>query len=121
MEFTSEIKKQIVEGFIDIISRLASKSYQKRIWIKGEGPEMDAFDDAVCDYFGQCESILANYKYFGINEFQYNLLKNFKIAFENFSDKNDYPELFIDSPEWMKITEMAKAILKAFNCKKFRN
>lgn len=121
MEFSAEIKKQIVEGFIGIFTRIASKAYQKRIWVRGEGPEVDAFDDTVCDYFGQCDSILINYKEFGITEAQYNLLKNFKSAFEKFSDENDYPELFIDSPEWTKISEMAKEILKAFEYEKIRN
>lgn len=120
MDFSTEAKKQILEGFVDIISRFASKSYQNRIWIRGEGPEVDAFDDAVCDYFGQSGSILFNYKEFGVNEMQYHLLKKFENAFQKFSDKNDYPELFIDDPEWAEIIEMAKDILKAFNCKMFR-
>jgi len=54
MRISDEHNKQILEGFIDIFTRLASKNYQKKIWIKGEGPEVDDFDDTVCDFFGLC-------------------------------------------------------------------
>ncbi len=121
MEFSEETKKQIVEGFIDIFTRIASKDYQKRTWIRGEGPEEDAFDDMVCDYFGQCDSIIKNYKDFGISENQQKLLIDFRRKFQTFSDKNDYPEIFIDTPEWAKITEIAKEILTAFDYKRERN
>lgn len=36
-EFSHEVKKQILEGFIDIFTRISNKEFQKRIWIKGEG------------------------------------------------------------------------------------
>ena len=35
-----------------------------------------------------------------------------------FSDENDWPANFIDTPEWDRLVEMAKEMLKAFNYKK---
>lgn len=121
VEFSSEVRQQIVEGFIDIFTRIASKEYQKRIWIKGEGPEVDAFDDTVNDFFIECDSIIENYTYFKITESQCVLLKKFRKDFQVFCDENDFPEIFIDSPEWENITVMAQDILRAFNHKKIRN
>lgn len=122
MNFSDEIKKQILSGFIDIFTRIASKEYQKRVWIRGEGPEVDDFDDTACDFFIECDSILEKYKEFGITENQYYLLEKFRTAFEKFNDgpKPYLPEGFIDTPEWNKITEIAQQILQAFNYSKTR-
>ena len=117
MDFSTEAKKQIVEGFVEIFTRIASKKFQQRIWINGEGPEVDDFDDTVNEYFIECDSILENYKYFGITEVQYQILKKFRGEFRIFADANNWPTKFIDTPEWDKITKMAEEILKAFNYK----
>ena len=121
MEFSKETRNKIVNGFIDIFTRLSSKEFQKRIWIRGEGPEVDSFEDVVCDFFTECDSILENYEEFGLSETQYDLLRRFRDTFQAFTDENDWPESFIDSPEWNKITEMAKGMLIAFNYKKSRS
>ena len=115
MKFTDEQKKQIVRGFIKIFTRISNKEYQKRVWIEGKGSERDDFDDTVNDFFCECDSILEKHKKFGITENQYALLVKFREAFKAFSDENDYPGEFIESPEWKKIMEMAKKVLKVFN------
>lgn len=120
MKMSNEDKKQILEGFIDIFTRISNKEYQKRVWIRGEGPEVDDFDDTANDFFIECDSILENYKDFGITENQYQCLKKFREKFEIFSDENHWPYKFIDSTEWDKITEMANEILKVFNYQKVR-
>lgn len=120
MEISNEDKKQILDGFIDIFTRISSREYQKRIWIKGEGPEVDDFEDTVNDFFMECDSILENHKDFGITDSQYQLLEKFRDKFRTFSDENNWPQEFIDTLEWGKLTEMAKEILKAFNYKKLR-
>lgn len=120
MQLSDNDKKQILEGFIDIFTRISNKEYQKRIWIEGKGPEVDDFDDTACDFFGECDSILKNYKDFGITEDQHKLLKNFRDKFRTFSDTNDFPEEFIDTPEWEEIMERAREVLKAFNYQKIR-
>jgi hypothetical protein len=120
MKISNEDRKQILKGFIDVFTRIASKPYQKRIWIHGKGPEVDDFDDTVNDFFGECDSILEDYKGFGITDSQYQILKKFRDKFRKFSDENNWPHKFIETQEWEKITEMANEILKAFNYKKIR-
>jgi hypothetical protein len=118
---TDKIRKQILEGFIDIFTRIASKEYQKRVWINGVGPEVDDFDDTVCDFFQESDSIIENYKDFGITEDQYHYLKNFYAVFRAFADQNNWPPKFIDSLEWDRITKMAQKVLQSFHYKKSRN
>jgi hypothetical protein len=120
MHFSDTVKKQIVEGFIDIFSRLANKEYQRRVWIQGRGPECDNFDDVACDFFLECDSIIENYVYFEITPPQHHLLVQFRDVFRAFSNENDFPEEFIDTPEWARINEMAIEILDAFDYRKRR-
>lgn len=120
MKISNEDKRQILEGFIDIFTRIASKESQKRIWVNGEDPEVDDFDDSVNDFFVECDSILENYKDFEITGNQYQILKKFRNQFRIFSEANNWPQKFIETQEWGEITEMAKEILKSFNWKKIR-
>jgi hypothetical protein len=108
-------RKQIMETFIRMIDHISDKEYQKRAWIKGE--EAD-FDEAVCLFFGESDSILENYEAFGITEAQYKLLKKLRDKFRIFADKHDFPEEFIDTAEWAKIMALAKEVLKTFNYQK---
>lgn len=118
LKLTEENKKYILNEHLRNVSHIANKEYQKRVWIRGEGPEVDDFDDTVNDFMVVCDSILENYGDFKVTENQYKILKNFSTQFKSFSDKNYWPPEFIDTPEWGKIIEMAKELLKAFNYKK---
>src|ERR1700722_19885773 len=108
-------RKEVVEEFLKNIYRISNKEYQKRIWIEGLGPECHDFDEAVNDFFGDGDPILENYKDYGLSQFQYRLLKKFREKFRIFADTNDFPEEFINTPEWAKIMSLAKDVLKAFN------
>ena len=112
-------RKQILVSCLETIKDISDKEYQKRVWIRGEGPEVDDFDETVCDFFGDGDPIIENYKDFEITDRQYHLLVKFRDEFDAFcrGPALEYylPQLFIDTPEWEKITEMAKEVLKAFN------
>ncbi|MBS0584864.1 MAG: hypothetical protein JSR76_01015 [Verrucomicrobia bacterium] len=86
-----------------------------RAWVRAEGPECDNFDEICCRFFGTATGVLNEYKEFGLTDQQYLLLFNFRTEFELFANENDYPEEFIDTRKWIKITEMAKEMLKSFN------
>ena len=118
MQLTDEAKKSILDFVLRLIGHIADIEYQKRVWIRGEGPEVDDFDETVCHFFQEGDGVIEKYKDFGLTENQLQVLKKFRNQFEEFSDKNDFPEEFIDTPEWKKITEMAKEVLKAFHYNK---
>lgn len=108
-------RKQILETLIRVVDHISDKEYQTRIWIKGEGPEVDDFDETCCIFFGDGDPVLENYKEFGITDRQYAILKKFRDQFRIFSDENYWPPEFIETPEWEKITKMAKEVLRTFN------
>jgi len=111
-------RKQVIIVFLQNLYRISNKEYQKRVWIEGAGPECHDFDEAVNDFFGDGEPILENYQDCGLSQSQYRLLKKLYDEFRIFADKNDFPEEFIDTPEWASIMNLAKEVLKAFNYKK---
>ncbi len=101
-------RKQILESFLENIEGISNKEYQKRVWIRGEGPEVDDFTETTCHFFEEGEGILEEYKGFNITNKQYKLLVRFRDRFDKFVKE------FIDTPEWAKIMDMAKNVLKAF-------
>lgn len=117
-------RKQILASCLEIIAGISDKEYQKRVWIRGEGLEVDDFDETVCNFFQDGNGIIQNYKDFGITDKQYYLLVKFRDEFDAFRRgpalKYYLPQEFIDTPEWGKVTEMAKEVLKAFNYRKSR-
>jgi hypothetical protein len=115
---TDEDRKYTLNEHLRNISHISDKEYQRRIWIRGEGPECDDFDETCCHFFDDGDPILDHYKDFWITENQYQILEKFRNQFDDFSRKNDWPPAFIDTPEWDEITEMAKEVLKAFDHKK---
>jgi len=118
MKLSDIAKKNIISNFIEIIYGISDQEYQKRIWIRCEGPECDDFDETVNHFFIEGDAILEHYQDFGITEHQYRLLKKFREVFDTFCDDNDYPEEFIDTLEWDNITKLAQEILMAFNYQK---
>ena len=120
MKFTNEEKKQIIEGFLQNIFCASNKEYQWRVWIKGEGPECDDFDEFMNYFSLEGEDIIKNYKNFNITDKQYHLAKKLWDEVDTFDASTERPYLpqdFIDTPEWTKITELAKDVLVAFDWK----
>jgi hypothetical protein len=120
MKLTNEAKRDILDFVLGRVAAIADIKYQKRVWIQGEGPEVDDFDETVNNYSSDAEGILEHYKDFGITETQFQILRKFDKQFRDFYGENDWPHEFIDTPEWEKITQIAREVLEAFNYKKAR-
>ena len=119
MKLTDESKRDMLSFVIRQVAFIADKECQKKVWIRCVGPECYAYDDMCCDFFPTCDSVIEDYKHFGVTENQCVVLKKFRNEFEDFSDEySDWPSEFINTPEWEEITEMAKEVLKAFNYRK---
>jgi hypothetical protein len=111
-------KKQILKTFLDTIFEISDLEFQDRIWIKGLGPECSSFDEAICHFFDDGESIFNNYKSFKITTVQYQKILCLKNKLRNFCDANPiriHEEEIIFDPEWIEIRKIAADVLKAFN------
>ena len=112
--------KEFVMGLLGTIKDISDKEYQRRVWIRGEGPEVDNFDETVCFFFDDVEEIMEKFRQYGLTKNQYQILKEFRDKFEDFVDNRTHylPEDFIDTPWWQKIMNLAADVLKAFDYKK---
>jgi hypothetical protein len=115
-------RKQILKSVLETVKDISDKEYQKRVWIRGEGSEIDDFDEACCHFFGDANPMIENYRDFGIRDDQFDLLVKFRNELDAFCAgpalEHYLPEEFIDTPEWAKIMEGAKEVLEAFNFQK---
>lgn len=108
-------RKQILLSVLDTIDTISSKDYQIRVWILGKGPEVDDFDECCCNFFGDGDPMLKQYKEFGITESQYSIMKKFRDEFNTFADDHYWPADFINTLAWDAITYRAKEVLNEFN------
>jgi hypothetical protein len=60
---TDEARRNIINQHLKNIHHISDKEYQKRVWIRGEGPECDDFDETVNYFFGEMDSILDECEY----------------------------------------------------------
>jgi len=114
---TEEVGKRMLGHFLHTIAGISDKEYQRRVWIRIEGPEVGDFTETVCKFFDMDEPVLNNYKICGLTGAQYLILKQFTDVFRSFSDEHSYEPDFIDTSEWDEITKMAADVLKAFDYK----
>src|SRR5689334_13605030 len=107
---TKKIGKRLLQNLLDIILDISDKEYQKRVWIRAEGLEVDDFTETACSFFDNGDPVLNAYKKCGLTENQYQILKKFRDQFKAFSKKHNHEPEFIDTPEWEEIMKMAKEV-----------
>ena len=112
-----ENEKNLFKKFFSVVSSIADRNYQKTVWVEAQGPEVGDFDELCIALFSSCDSIMAHASELEISNKQLTLLAQFRNEFDRFADDNNWPPLFIDKPEWMRITEMAEEVLQAFDYK----
>ena len=107
-------RKTRMDELLFEIKGISDKEYQRRVWIRGEGPEVDDFDEAVIRYSHAADMFFKEYKECDVSDMQFNLIMQFHTQFKKFWQDNDLPQMFIDTPQWTKITNLAKNVLKSF-------
>jgi hypothetical protein len=113
-------KTTILNNHLETISGIADREYQERVWIRGEGPECDDYTESICHFFDDGDPIIENYQDYEITNNQLSELIKFRTALDKFSSEVKYhlgPD-FLHTPEWTKVTLMAKEVLQAFGYQK---
>lgn len=110
----TEVARRILFNLLETVQNIADKEYQKRVWIRGEGPEIDDFTETACRFSEDIDLVLENRKKCSVTESQCQILEKFRDRLDIFYYQCSYEPAFIDTPEWNEITEMAKEVLRAF-------
>jgi hypothetical protein len=104
---------------LDATRDLANEGYQQRVWVRGEGPEVDSRTEAVCrlvDDYDLATFLDEAAKNAWVSKDQMAALQRLDVALarhaSNGEDADDAAR--IQSPGWKKIRKLAKATLEAF-------
>ena len=64
---SNEVRRQILDSFIENIAGMSDEEYKERVWVSAEGPECDDIDDTIYDFFDE-DYVLEKHQDFGVTE-----------------------------------------------------
>lgn len=109
-------KKEALEN----IQCLASKSFQERVWLKGIGPEVDDYNEAILMYYSSIPKIeaeaLERLKT-AFSEEEIQVIMKFHGVLNDFIKKNGWDlthKELMENQEWINVREEAKKICDYF-------
>ena len=98
---------------------LADEGYQERVWVRGEGPEVNSSTEAVCrlvDDYDLATFLAEAADKAWISKDQLTALERLDATLARYADNGEDADdaTGIQSPGWKKIRKLAKATLEAF-------
>jgi hypothetical protein len=98
---------------------LADEAYQERVWVRGEGPEVDSSPEAICrlvDDYDFATFLDEAAKNAWVSQDQLAALQRLDAALAHYAGNGEDGDdaTRIRSPGWRKIRKIAKATLEAF-------
>lgn len=115
-----ETKNYVIQRLLKNIYSISDTEYQRRVWIRGEGPECSDYGETVCNFFSCMRGIISHCDEYHFTHDQLAALLKFQKDFDYFELNYECPmDCFEDedNPEWAKIREEAKEVLQTFNYK----
>ncbi len=112
MQMSNNIK--VFKFWMNAIEPFSDIEYQKRVWFRGEGKEVDSYEDAIDYILDFCErNLISTPKYF--DPTTCSLIKEFLDKIDRYRHTDSYlngaseEELFID-PKWLSIVQLAQKV-----------
>jgi len=105
---------------LDNIQCLASKSFQERVWLKGLGPEVDDYNEAISMYYSSIpkdEAEALERLKTAFTEKEIDIIMQFHRVLDNFITKNGWElshEELMENLEWINVREEAKKVCDYF-------
>jgi hypothetical protein len=108
-----------LKRILDATRDLADERYQERVWVRGEGPEVDSGTEAICrlvDDYDLAAFLAEAADKDWVSDDQLTALRRLDAALarhaSNGEDADDATR--IQSPGWQEVRKLAKATLEAF-------
>jgi hypothetical protein len=107
--------RRIIEATRD----LADEGYQERVWVRGEGPEVDSSTEAVCrlvDDYDLAGFVAEAAKNAWVSKEQIAALRRLDAALARYATSGEDADdaTRIESPGWRNIRKLALTTLEAF-------
>jgi hypothetical protein len=109
-----------LKSLLSVIRDLADEQYQERVWVRGQGPEVDSSTEAICRLFDDYdfEGFLAHCsKTRLLSSSQREALQTFAAAARQFASRNHDrldDAARISTPEWRELRALAQQALEPF-------
>ena len=109
-----------IRNVLSSVADFASEEYQRRVWLKGLGPEQHSYVEAVCNFFddfGASALIDQKWHQAGITEEQRRRLADLRDALDAFNASvREIPDdaAILSDPRWPRIRDLAGDALAAF-------
>ena len=99
----------------DAINGLADRSFQQRVWVMAEGPEVDCYDESIITFFDYYRMIKKDYKKYGLSEGEFEKIKHLEKRIREHSRASNmgYDEEIIAHPLWENVIKAAKDVKQA--------
>jgi hypothetical protein len=111
-----------IENIIEILKVFSSEEFQNRVWLKGQGPEISSYIEAVCELSDfQIDLLIdSEWKKVGLTNIQRDSLVSFRETINEFNKKvPDSPTDLdiISHPDWINVRCQARYALDTFQNK----
>jgi len=111
-----ETIKNTKKNFQDELEIISNAQYQKRVWVKGNGPECDCYIENMCRLGGDYDCLFEAPKEFGYTEEQLNLLTQLWTLLDEYDEPGEGTDAeIVNDPEWDKIRQFAKKTLESIS------
>jgi hypothetical protein len=113
-------QEEFYKTLLSKIESVSDKEYQRKDWIPSEGRVSPKFDETAMYILEIGDSVLDEDQDYGLNDIQRYSLERFRNELLEFGlsiGRYHYVRDFIDTPEWTRVTEMAKDVLIVLNMK----
>lgn len=114
-------REQHLKAVLEVVSEFADREFQVRVWLKGAGPEVSSFDEAVCRFFDDYDAvglISALETTHDIRRDQVEALKKFSDELRIFAASvPDYSgaDKILRDPQWESLRQLAENVLSRFH------
>jgi hypothetical protein len=110
-----------LKNLISVVKVIADQEYQERVWLRGEGPQVDSWDEMICRFFDDYDgdNFVDNHMATaGLSERQQQSLRALRDALNAYSERigdNCPLQTILNDPDWQSIRDLtAKQTLQCF-------
>ncbi|MDY6803726.1 MAG: hypothetical protein SXA11_07955 [Cyanobacteriota bacterium] len=106
-------KYKWLNGIQNAVREIANPEFQERVWVRGEGPEVSSFTEAICRLFDDYnfDNFLdEHWQNFGFSSKLYPMLDELRNRLNEYEEKETDAEIVRDE-RWDEIREFAKVVL----------
>lgn len=105
-------RRNSFESFTLLLRSMSDIDYQKRVWLRGEGPEVDSYCEFVNNFYSDFQYLFRESETYNLTKAQTKQLQKLYDEFDKFKHTYYDEYEFIDSPEWKEMRELTAETLK---------